>query len=182
MDAELDSRGRRTYRGLPGAFPYAFRASESRLFRSYAVVSGLLGIGIAVVFTLALVVWIAGTIDESALVTLVRSFLVLIGALVLIPLFAPVLFVARRHRRGTSVDERYDTALASAGYLFVLSLYVGVVISMPPEEQQSVSGSLAPFVDALYALPQFFGLLPPIVATALIFWLHRRLSDPSGNE
>jgi hypothetical protein len=81
------------------------------------------------------------------------------------------LLVARRRRR-TGAGGIYDPLLAIAGYLFVASLYVGLVISTPASQQQAVSGPLAPLVTALYGLPQLAGLLPPVVAAATIGVVH----------
>ena len=166
--------GERTYGGLPGSFRYSFHQSDSRLYRSYAVVSGLLGLLITALVGLGLIVWIFQTADQSALVTLVRSFLVLVGLLIVIPLFAPVLFVARRHRKRFDVDERYDVALAAGGYCYVASLYVGLVITVPPDQQTTPAAAIAPIVELLYALPPAVGLIPPVLAAIGIYALHRR--------
>lgn len=166
--------GDEPYRGVPGAFPYAFRSSESRLFRSYAVLGGGLAALVAVVFLIALVVLVADTAGAGGgTFTFVRAFFVFVGLLVVAPLVAPVLLVARRHRRAGG-DPRYDAALAGAGYLFVLSLYAGLVISTPPDLQARPSGLLAPLVALLYGLPQLAGLVPPTLGAALIALVHRR--------
>jgi hypothetical protein len=87
--------------------------------------------------------------------------------------------VARRHRqaqeRGEAVSGPYDAALAAAGYLFVVALYVGLVVSVPPDQQAAPTGALAPLVAALYGLPQLAGLVPPLVAAVIILLCHRRL-------
>jgi hypothetical protein len=49
------------YRGVLGAVPYAIRASESVLFRGYAAISGLLVLGLALLFGAAVVVLVADT-------------------------------------------------------------------------------------------------------------------------
>ena len=88
------------YGGLLGAFPYAVRRSDSRLFRAYAVLGGLLASVLAVFFTFALVVSVASTAAlAGGTVTFVRSIFIVFGFLVVAPLVAPVLLVARRHRR-----------------------------------------------------------------------------------
>jgi len=163
-----------TYTGLFGAFPYAFRASESRFFRSYVVVGGLLALLVSVLFLLGLVGVVAQTTGGTGGVfTFSRAFFLFVGLLVVFPLLAPVLSVARRHRRVGS-DARSDAVLAAAGYLFVLSLYVGLVASIPPEQQEPVSGVLAPVVTLLYGAPPAAGLVPPAVGAALIYLVHRR--------
>lgn len=167
--------GDEPYRGAPGAFPYAFRASESRLFRSYAVLGGVLASLVAVVFLIALVVLVADTAGTGGgTFTFVRAFFVFVGFLVVAPLVAPVLLVARHHRR-TGSNPRYDAALAAAGYLFILSLYLGLVISIPPDQQARPAGRLAPLVALFYDLPQLAGLVPPTLAAALMALAHRFL-------
>jgi len=172
----------RAYRGLPGAFPYAFRSSESRLFRSYVGASALVGLLVSFLLGSALVVLVANTLGTAGgSLTLSRSFYLLVGILVVAPLVAPVLLVARRHRRGGS-SARYDRALAAAGFLFVLSLYLGLVASMPetfvldgePVARPAPSGLFAPVVALLYAIPPAASPVVPAAAAALIGLAHRR--------
>ncbi|WP_251329389.1 hypothetical protein [Haloplanus pelagicus] len=163
------------YGGIVGAFPYAFRASDSRLFRSYVVLGGLLTVAVALLFVTAVIGVIAGTVGGGGTLTLSRSFFAVVGLLVVVPLVAPVLFVARRHRRAGGSDGRYDAGLAASGYLFALSLYVGVVASVPPAQQATPTGTLAPVVAALYGLPQLVGIGPPLVAAGLFLLVHRWL-------
>jgi hypothetical protein len=167
------------YRGAVGAFPYAFGASDSRLFRSYVVFGGLLTVAVSLLFVAAVIGAIASTTGgRGGSLTLSRSFFAVVGLFVVVPLVAPVLFVARRHRRRgpeDPADGRYDAALAATGYLFVVSLYVGLVISVPPGQQTTPTGTLAPLIAALYALPQLAGVGPPLLAAAIIILSHRRL-------
>ena len=171
------------YSGVFGAFPYAFRHSDSRLFRSYVLFGGLLAVLTTLFFTLALIVVIAGTVGGTGgTLTFVRSLFVLLGLLIVAPLIAPILFVARRHRR-TGSDTRYDAALAVTGYLFVFTLYLGAVASMPAEfeldgettTRPEPSGLTAPIVDVLYAMPEVLSWTIPFVGAALIYVVHRRL-------
>jgi hypothetical protein len=163
------------YRGLFGAFPYAFRASDSRLFRSYVVVGGLAAALIAVTFVLGLVTLIGNTAGAGAgTFTFSRSFFIVVGLAAAAPAVAPVLFVARRHRRATS-DVGYDRALALSGYVFLASLYLLLLISAPENLRDPPSGLFAPAVRFLYDLPRTAGLVPPVVAAAAMYLLHRRL-------
>jgi hypothetical protein len=167
------------YRGVVGAFPYAFRASDSLLFRSYVALGGLLAVAVSLLFVAAVVGVIAGTTGgRGGSLTLARSFFAVVGLFVVVPLVAPVLFVARRHRRrerDAVTDTPYDATLAAAGYLFVLALYVGLVISIPPDQRTTPAGALAPLIELLYGLPQLAGLGPPLVAAVVILLCHRRL-------
>jgi hypothetical protein len=162
------------YGGVLGTYPYAFRRSSSRLFRSYVLLGGLATGLIAVLFTFAVVGVIAETAGgPGGTFTFARSFVLLLGFLVVFPLMVPVILVARRHRqRGSSVA--YDRALAAAGYLFLASLYVGLVPTTPPELREQPQGLLAPVVETLYGLPPVAGAVPPLVALAVGYLLHRR--------
>jgi len=169
----------RAYGGLFGAFPYAFRASRSRLFRSYVVVGGLTAVLIAVTFVLGLVALLGSTASAAAGVfTFSRSFFVVVGVAAAAPTVAPVLFVARRHRRSGG-DPRYDLVMAAFGYAFLVSLYVLLVISAPEHLRDPVSGSgpLAATIRVLYDLPRTAGLIPPAIVVLAMYLAHRRLAQ-----
>lgn len=163
-----------TYDGLLGSFRYSYGASDSRVYRVYVVVSALLSVLLALLFTFALIGVIAATLGASESITLVRSFFVLVGLLVIAPILAPVLLVARHHRKRLDSERPYDAALAVGGYLFIGALYVGLVISVPPDLQEATSGSLGIVVEALYGLPPALGIVPPLLGVVLIGVLHRR--------
>ncbi|MEF8808474.1 hypothetical protein [Natronomonas sp.] len=169
------------YSGVFGAVPYAFRQSRSRAFRVYAVLGGLLAGLLGVFFTFALVVSIATTANLSGgTVTFVRSVFVFFGFLVTAPLLAPILLVARHHRREGN-DTRYDTALAAAGGGYLVTLYLGAIASMPAEftidgevtTRPTPSGATAPLVEALYAMPESLSWLLPLVGAVGIYLVHR---------
>lgn len=173
--AENKGEPENAYSGLFGAFPYAYRASESRLFRSYVVLGGVVAALVALLFTLGLVGVIASTTGaRGGVFTFSRAFFFFVGFLVVAPLVAPTLFVARRHRR-TGSTPRYDRTLALSGYLFIASLYLALVLSVPPEQQETPPALLAPAVEFLYGLPAVSGLVPPTLAAAGIYLAHRRL-------
>jgi len=162
----------KSYNGLPGAFPYAIRSSESLLFKGYVVVSILLTLAIALIFTFGLIGVLANSVGaRGGTFTFSRTFFLFVGLLVVAPLLAPVLLVARRHRRTVSTVA-YDRGLALAALGFVASLYVGLIISVPPALQESTSSGV---VTALYDLPQLAGLAPPLLAVGLMYLVHRIL-------
>lgn len=161
------------YDGFFGAFPYALRTSDSLLFKSYAVLGGLLAALIALVFTFALVQLIAVTTGTAGGVfTFSRAFFVFVGMLVVFPLVAPILSVARRHRR-TGSSTRYDFTIAATGYLFLFAVYLALVISTPAEQQETPPAVVAPIVEVLYGLPALYGLVPPVVVVAAMYLVHR---------
>ena len=90
-----------TYSGLVGAFPYAFRRSDSWLFRSYVVLGGLVAAVIALLFVFALVVLIAGTTGgRGGTFTLSRAFFIVVGLFVVAPVLAPVgIYLVHRSMR-----------------------------------------------------------------------------------
>lgn len=172
-----------TYGGLFGAFPYAFRRSDSRLFRAYVVVGGLLAGLLGIGFGLAFVISVAQStgLATGGTASFVRTFVLLVGFLVVVPVIAPVLLVARHHRRAGG-DARYDRALAAAGAVYLVSLYLFVVASMPPEfvldgelvTRPDPSGVTAPVVTVLYAIPPIASPVVPLAAATLLWGVHRR--------
>ncbi len=173
-DASSSDDGGYGYGGVLGTYPYAFRQSRSRLFRSYVVVGGVVTLLVSVLFVFAVVGAIAETTGtRGGTFTFARAFVFLVGFLVVFPLMAPVLLVARRHRR-TSSRASYDRALAASGYLFLGSLYVGLLPTAPPELRQRPPAVIAPAVEAIYGLPPAAGAVPPLVAVGVGYLLHRQ--------
>lgn len=163
------------YSGLVGAFPFAVRRSDSRIFRVYGVLGGLLAAAMAVFFALGVVNAIAATAGlRGGTVTFVRSVFVLFGFLLAAPVVAPVLFVARRHRQGVG-EARYDTWMGVAGFGYVGTLFLGGVASTPPAFRSDVSGPARPLVAALYALPESLAWTIPLAGAAAVYLVHRRL-------
>lgn len=161
------------YAGLFGAIFYAPRASRSWLFKIYVIIGGLVALAVALVMTFALITLIAQTASiPGGTLTVSRAFYVVVGLFIVGPLLAPILLVARRHRTAGS-SKRYDAALALSGFVFLVSLYVGLLTSVPPSQQQPVSGVFALVIQWLYALPQVSGLVPPVLAALLIAVMHR---------
>ncbi|MWG33707.1 hypothetical protein [Halomarina oriensis] len=180
---ERSDEDERSYSGLFGAFPYAFRTSDSRLFRAYVVVGGLFALLVTLVFALALVTLLGQTAGAGAgTFTFSRSLFILVGLFAVAPLVAPVLFVARQHRRDAG-ETRYDLTMAGLGFLFLLSLYVATVISIPPEfvldgetvQRGTPSGLFAPVIAVLYTLPSVTSVVPPTLVGLSIYVAHRRL-------
>ena len=162
-----------SYRGVFGAIPYAFRATESWNMRAYAALGALAAGFVALVVTLALVVWMGETVSaQGGTFLFSRSLYVVAGLAAVGPLLAPILFVARRHRRGDRVAATYDRWMGVAGFLFLLSLYLGMVISAP-EGLRDPSDSV--ILNALYDLPQIAGFAPPVAAALGVFATHFRL-------
>jgi hypothetical protein len=151
------------YRGLPGAFPFAYRSSTSRLFRLYVVVAGLLSAFITVLFTAGVLVRLgkmAGVGGGS--LTLSIAFYILVWLLSVAPIIAPVLLVARRHRLDDQ-EDRFEPFVAMTGFLYVSGLYVAVVL-------------LATFETNPI---RFVAPVPPVAAVALMWAVHRRYANGS---
>ena len=173
------------YRGLFGAFPYAFRHGDSLLFRAYVLVGALGAVFIGGLFTLSLVVWIGETASSpGGSLTLSRTFIAVMGLFAAGPLLAPILLVARKHRRGFAYHPRYDTIMALLGVGFLLSIYVAAIISMPECFELDGStvcrnpptGLFGPVVGVLYALPQIAAISPPAIMMAVMAAGHYLLS------
>ncbi|SFR30897.1 MULTISPECIES: hypothetical protein [Halorubrum] len=169
-----------SYRGVFGAIPYAFRATESRTMRAYAAIGALAAGFVALVVTLALIVWMGETASARGGTFLFsRSLFVVAGLGAVGPLLAPILFVARHHRRGDPVAATYDRWMGVAGFLFLLSLYLGMIVSAP-EGLREPSGSVV--VNALYALPRPAGFVPPVAAALAVFATHFRLRGGADGD
>lgn len=172
------------YRGLFGAFPYAFRHSASRLFKSYVVVGGLAAALLALVFVLAVVVVFGRTAGiAGGSLTLSRSFVALVGLFSVGPAVAPVLLVARARRTGEVESSAYEPLLALCGYTFLLSIYLAAIASMPETfvlDGETVtrpppSGLFAPVIAALYALPAAASPLLVLGPVGFMALVQRRL-------
>lgn len=173
------------YGGLLSAFPYAYRRSRSRAFRAYVAAAGLVGLLAAVIVALGVVTLLASTGTTEGTDAFVRGFYVVVGAAAFAPLVAPVLLVARRHRRRGDSPARYDATIALAGFLFLLSLYAGLVASTPPARQETLEpfvlalgglrlevGVTAAVGRALYDLPRSAGLVLPTVGALVVALAH----------
>ena len=171
-----------SYRGVFGAIPYAIRNTESWAMRIYGVIGSLAAGFIAIVVTLGLVVWMGETAGvQSGTFLFSRSLYVIAGFAAVAPLLAPLLFVARRHRRGDPVKPGYDRWLAYGGFCFLGALYLGMVISAPAELRDPTESAV---VSALYSLPQIAGVVPPVVAALAVFLIHfrfRESADANGD-
>jgi len=180
-----DAGDERTYSGILGAFPYAFRTSDSRLFKSYVVVGGLLTAFVAIQFAISVVVILGNTAAVAGGVfTFSRAFVIFVGFIVALPVVAPVLYVARRRRiQGEALHPRYHLAMALGGYGYLLALYVGLVASIPECYsfgaeticRDPPTGAFAPAVRVLYDLPSLAGLVPPALAGVAVVAIDRLL-------
>lgn len=159
------------YSGLVGAYGYALRQSGSWLFRTYVIASAALGVYIAMLLLLAVISWVATPVAFGE-----RAFLGVIGLLLLIPLFAPVLVTARRHRRGSD-DPEADRWLALGGFAFAGSIVLALLISDP--SPTAVQGTFGPATAWLDRLPDSYGLGPPVVAAGLIAAIVRLTRPPA---
>jgi len=149
------------YSGLFGAFRYAFAQSGSWLFRGYVLLSALVGAYASLLLALGTVSWIAspGPLGQKAL-------LGVIGVLVLAPLFAPVLIVARRHRLDRDRPGA-DRTLSLAGLVFLLSLMLALVVTDPNDH--SGPGPFGEALALLDSLPATYGLAFPAAGALLVY-------------
>lgn len=154
-----------TYDGLLGAFRYARRAGDSRLFRSYVLVGGLVSLFVALVFLNGLVTLVADTTGTSGgTFTLSRAFFVVVSLFTVGPLLAPVLVGARRLRRGVTFPAPTQAVVGATGYVYLFALYAGVAVTAPDEYEPAATGVLAPVIDAMNAAPDIWGLALPAAA------------------
>ena len=163
------------YSGLFGAYRYAFGQSDSWIFRAYVATSALVGGFTAFILALGVVAWAAtpGLLGEKAL-------LGVIGVLVLAPLFAPVLIVARRYRLGLD-RAGSDRLLALSGVGFLVSIALALIVSDPDPDVGGVPPPLDGAVEGLNAFPPTYGLIPPLVAVLGIY-LAVRYTRPRADD
>lgn len=167
-----------SYSGAITAFPYAFKTSNSSAFKLYTVVGGLLVLGGLLLFVLGIIALlgrISGT--PAGVLTFLPALYLLVWLFTVAPIAAPILLVARRHRleRGNS---RYDRSIALAGFAFIVALYLGAIISTPAGQQATVqSGLIAPLIQFFYGLPRTVGVVPPLLAAAIMVAIHRLHSE-----
>lgn len=167
-----------TYAGVLSAFPYAWRQGESRLFRLYTAVGGVLTALLAVFFALALVKAIADSVGGGS-VSGYRALVLLLGVAVVTPVMGPVLLVARRHRWAVETGARpptvgYERLMGLLGFLFLLAGYAALVITVPESFQSTPSGLLGPVVRLLYEAPAVASPLPPAAVALAMLLLDRR--------
>lgn len=157
-----------------GSLRRVLAESDSWLLKSYAVVSALFAGLLLVFLLLAFPVWVVGSAGGSELSTFSRAFLLVGGLFVLAPLLAPVLSASRRHAQSSGpASAAGDALLGLAGYLFVLSLYIALLVSAPADQRDPPPDAIGPVVEALYRLDPVWAVAPPVVAAGLIFAVHR---------
>lgn len=150
-----------------GAVTYAVVEGDSRLFRSYAVIGSLLAVFVGLLFVLALPVWVVEIASSGGgpLQRIGLGLLWLVGLALIATMVVPMLLVVRRHRQGR--PER-QLAFGVAGYAFVLSIYLALIVSAPPDLRDSPGGVLAPVLETLYGLPRLSAPAFPLFGVLLL--------------
>lgn len=147
-----------------GGLRYALGESDSWTLRGYAIVGTLCAVFTGILFLLALPQWILET-DGGALNRVGRAFLGLLGLTLVAAMVLPYVFVNRRRSQNRPPRERL---FGLAGFGFLGSLYVALLVSAPEELRSEPSGLLAPIVEALYGLPRPAGVVVPVVGALAI--------------
>lgn len=163
----MSDEGPRSRSVVLGAVKYAVVEGDSRLFRSYAAIGSLLAVFVGLMFVLALPVWVTEIASSGGgpLQRIGLGLLWLVGLALIATMVVPMLFVVRRHRQGR--PER-QLAFGLAGYAFVCSIYLALIVSAPADLRDSPSGVLAPVLEALYALPRLSAVAFPILGVLLL--------------
>lgn len=150
---------------LGRAVRYGLVDAESWALRTYAAAGTLFAVFAAVLVVLAVPRWAAETLSGGPIQRIAVGFLALVGLLLVAAAFLPLLLVDRR-RRAERPQRQLAFGLAGWGYL--VSLYLGLLASAPPEQRSSPPEVLAPLVDVLYELPQAAGIAFPVAAVAIV--------------
>jgi len=114
--------------GLVGTYKYAAGKSRSLVFKSYVLISSMIGIFIVFLIVLAGITWTANPTGTGPF----REQIIL-GAILLviiIPLFAPVFVVSRRQQKNRSTTQT-DCFMALVGYGYIVSFFIGLGILDP---------------------------------------------------
>jgi len=164
------------YRGLPGAYVFAFRRSESYVLRSYVVTSALVGVFVAIFLMLALFYWLGTPAPFGQ-----QALLGVIGIFFFLPLFTPVLVAARRHRRGID-DVSADALIGLTGYVFLLAIFLAMFISDPNAHEVGGLGPLTTVLLAIDALPRAAWVVPLLVSVGTIVLAIRYTRPDAGGE
>ncbi|WP_435359539.1 hypothetical protein [Haloarchaeobius sp. DFWS5] len=148
--------------------------SDSRLLRLYTVISALTAVFVALLLVLAIPQWVKWTLGQGELNTFSRAMLPWIGLLLLGPMLAPPFYAARRVRDERSSPQT-DFLLAVAGFFFLLSLYVALLISAPAAYRDPAPATplLGATIQFLYDLPPLAGLVPPVLGALGILGVER---------
>jgi hypothetical protein len=163
-----------SYSGAITAFPYAFRISDSRVFKVYAFVGGLITL-LGTLFFLLAIITLLGKISgtPAGILTFQPALYILVWLFTIAPIAAPVLLVARQYRLGQG-NSGYDASISVAGFAFIVSIYLTAIITTPTNSQATISSGLfAPVIQFLYGLPRITGVVPPLLAAAGMVLVHR---------
>lgn len=149
---------------------------RSWVLRLYAPV----GVGVAgfavLLMVLAFPNWVAEVQNASATLLLGPGLLVLGGLGVAGGAVAPLLLAARRLPEAGRYP-RHERSYGGLGFGFVLAVYLGFVISAPPEYRTDPTGPFGEVISWLYGLDPLIGMGPPI-AILVVLLLYDRLVVP----
>lgn len=133
------------------------------------VLAGLVTLVVTFIIASGVIQLLASAGQSGGVGAFVRAFYILVGTAVIVPVVTPVLVLARRHRQDHPVSRRSERVLAGAGVGFLGLVYLGLIASTPPANQQPVDGIVAPLVAALYGLPRWLGLVFPMLGAVLVY-------------
>lgn len=148
---------------------------RSRVLRTYAIIAVIVSLFTAALLLLALPGWIAQTDGTSATLMLAPAMLLLGGIAVIVGVMVPLLLVRSRLPEAGAAPSR-ERLYGSFGYVFVLAVYVGLIISAPAEYVEDTAALVQPLVDQLNALDPLVGVAPPLVVFGLLLVVDRRLA------
>ena len=150
--------------GLIGTYKYAAKKSRSLVFKSYVFISSVVGIFLVFLTTLAGITWTANPVGTGPF-----REQILLGAILLvivIPLVAPVFVVSRRQQKDRST-VRNEGFMAGAGYGYIVSLFITIVIGKAISRAVTWSGLGS--VDKTFGL--IFGIFRGYVICVCFFSL-----------
>jgi hypothetical protein len=160
--------------GLVGTYKYAAGKSRSLVFKSYVLISSMIGIFIVFLIVLAGITWTANPTGTGPF----REQIIL-GAIllvVIIPLFAPVFVVSRRQQKNRSTAQT-DCFMALVGYEYIVSFFIGLGILDPNNHKLywPLEG-VGRWVDSL---PGSYGVVLIILSICMIAMVERKTRKSS---
>lgn len=144
-----------------GATRGCLASGRSIVLRAYAVIGLVLILLSSLLVILALPTWIAIAEGTSATLMLGQGLLLLGGLLVVVAFFLPI-YLAHRHLPPPGDDPWGERLYGGFGFAIVLAVYLGLIISAPPDARGNPPSAIAWAIEPLYGINPVIGVLPPV--------------------
>ncbi|MCH2453381.1 MAG: hypothetical protein MK159_02065 [Halobacteriales archaeon] len=155
--------------GLIGTYKYSAKKSRSLVFKSYVVISSMVGIFVIFLITLAGITWTANPVGTGPFREQILLGAILLG--IMIPLVAPVFIVSRRQQKDRSTVRNEDF-IGGSGYGYIVSLFIGLGIIDPNDHKLNWPlESVGLWIDSL---PGSYGVVVVVLSIGMIVAIERK--------